>query len=601
MTLVKSVFSKQSLVAVGALVAALSAAPVLHAQNEGGQGGGRGQGGGGQGGGGRGGMGRGFGGMGGGMGGMGRGMQDVREALQADFERSDIRIFVRQLNLTEDQSGVLETLYVDYEAQYKPEADAIMSSMGEIGRNMWASVMTPERRDQMRQTWESVQKELQDAEAAGPMDEEARQAFIRERMQKASEKFAATMQTSGIDAEVKAAMGQLLEKMEAWQTRKAQLRVNFTDSLKAVLDDDQLSQWDAFERFLNREKSLPRGRISGENVNLFLVVDDTRLPPEEFAKVEPLFNDYESRLDAALKARNSYIEESMPRLFRAMQDSDVDGATRIFKRQAELRSAVRDVNEEYRTAMVGALGESEWARTLDKAVLTSGWDRIYRQTTTDRMFDAAMKLEGLDPAVLQAVTELYGQYRQEIAPINDRLRTLARTEEPEQIVRDGERFVSMISQGVSGMMSGMGRGFGGGGPGGEAESPSRKAMDDRGAVGERYQERLKALLTPEQFEKLPRGRDRGQGGGPGGMGGMQRILERLPAEQKQAFLDRVDKNKNGEIDEDEREAVGEYMREQFGGMGRGQGGGGQGGGQGGGPGGGRGQGGGRGGNAGGGN
>ncbi|MFM7260114.1 MAG: hypothetical protein ACKO3W_05865, partial [bacterium] len=395
-------------------------------------------------------------------------------------------------------------------------------------------------------------------------------------------------------AEVNAAMGEMLTKVEAWQVRKVQLRDSFTQGLKAVLDDDQLSQWPAFERFLNREKSLPRGRISGENVNLFLVVDDLRLPPEEFAKVEPLFNDYEGRLDTALRSRNTYIEESMPRLFKAVQDSDVDGAKRIFQRQAELRSAVRDVNEEYRNAMVGALGETSWAKQLDKAVLTAGWDRIYRPTATERMFDEAMKLEDITPETLQAIVDLYGSYRTEVGSINDRLRNLARSEEPASIVREGERFVSMIGQGISGMARNFGRGGPGGpgGPGGDqADDPMRKAFDERSAVGERYQERLKALLTPEQFEKLPRS-TRGGGGGPGGFGGaegVQRMLERIPEEQRKALLDRVDTNKNGTIDEDEMAGVREYMREQFQNMGGGRG---QGGGNGAGGGGGRGQGGG---------
>jgi hypothetical protein len=522
-----------------------------------------------------GGMGRGMGRGMGGMGGMGRGMQDVREALEPDFARGDVRIFVRQLALTEDQSGVLETLIVDYETQYEPESNAIQTAMSEIGRTMMRSFMTPERQEQMRQTWESIQAEMKEAEAAGAMDEEARGAFIRERMQKASEKFAAAAETSGIDAEIKAAMGQLLEKMEEWQSRKALLRDNFASGLKAVLDDDQLSQWPAFERFLNREKTLPRGRISGENVNLFLVVDELRLPPEEFAKVEPMFNDYEGRLDAALRARNSYLEESMPRLFKSIKDADANDAGRIFERQAELRGAVRDVNEEFRTAMVGALGESTWSKQLDKAVLAAGWDRIYRATATDRMFEEAMKLEDLDPAVLQSVVDLFGQYRMELTPINDRLKNLARTEEPAQIVRDGERFVGMISQGIAGMARNMGRGGPGGADG--AEDPSRKVFDERNALGERYQDRLKALLTPEQWEKLPKGRGQGRGGqggdgGFGGQGGMQRILDRLPEEQRKQFMDRVDKNKNGEIDEDERQAVGEYMREQMGNMGGGRGG-----------------------------
>ena len=504
-----AVLAAATLLASETLVLAQAEPPAGGQQNGGGQ-----RGGGGGGGMGGGGMGRMFGGGRGGMGGMGRGMQDMREALEADFQRRDVPIFVRQLSLTEDQSVVLETLFVDYETTFQPEAEAIMTSMTDIGRNMMQSFMTPERQQQMRDTWEKMQKEMQDAEAAnGPMDDEARRAFFRDRMQKASEEFAAQAQTSGLDAEVKAAMGELLEKVEAWQTRKAQLRDNFTGGLKAVLDDDQLSQWPAFERFLTREKTLPRGRISGENLNLFFVVDELRMPQDQFAKVEPLFNDYEMRLDSALRARNGYIEESMPKVMKAMQGSDANDAGRIFKRQAELRAAVRDVNEEFRKSMVVALGESEWAKTLDKAIHEGGWGRFFNPTGTDRMFEEAMKIEALDPAVLQAVKDLYAGYRNEITPMNERLKNLARTEEPDQIVRDGERFVSMISQGIAGMA----RNFGPGGADQGREDPMRKVFDERNELGTRYEERLKALLTPEQFEKLPRGR--------GGRGSQARLHE----------------------------------------------------------------------------
>jgi hypothetical protein len=436
------------------------------------------------------------------------------------------------------------------------------------------SMMTPERQQQMRDTWDSIRKQVEEAEAAnGPMDDDQRRQFFREQMQKATERFANEAVDSGLDAEVKDAMNEMLSKLEAWTMRKAELRDDFVFGMKAVLDDDQMTLWPAFDRFLVREKSLSRGRISGEDVNLFFEVDELRLPPDEFAKVEPLFDGYEQRLDEALRARNAYLESSMTDLFRAVRDGKSDGAGRIFKRQADLRSAVRDVNDDYRRQMVEALGDSEWARSLDARVLEKGWQRIFRQTRTDRMFDDAMKIEGLAPETLQAVTDLYSQYRGEIAPVNERLKATARTEEPAELVRNGERFVGMMSQGIAGMA----RNFG---PGGDAdrEDPMRKLFDSRDAIGERYEERLKALLTPEQYESIaPRGRGRGPGGGggfggPGGGFDPNALLERIPEEQRKAFLDRVDANKNGKVDEDEREAVREYMREQFGNFGGGAGG-----------------------------
>ncbi len=510
----------------------------------------------------------------GGMGGMGQGMRDMREALQPDFERRDVPLFIRQLSLNDDQSGVLETLFLDYETVFQPEAEAIMTAMTDIGRSMMQSMMTPERQQQMRDTWDSIRKQVEEAEAAnGPMDDDQRRQFFREQMQKATERFANEAVDSGLDAEVKDAMNEMLSKLEAWTMRKAELRDDFVFGMKAVLDDDQMTLWPAFDRFLVREKSLSRGRISGEDVNLFFEVDELRLPPDEFAKVEPLFDGYEQRLDEALRARNAYLESSMTDLFRAVRDGKSDGAGRIFKRQADLRSSVRDVNDDYRRQMVEALGDSEWARSLDARVLEKGWQRIFRQTRTDRMFDDAMKIEGLAPETLQAVTDLYSQYRGEIAPVNERLKATARTEEPAELVRNGERFVGMMSQGIAGMA----RNFG---PGGDAdrEDPMRKLFDSRDAIGERYEERLKALLTPEQYESIaPRGRGRGPGGGggfggPGGGFDPNALLERIPEEQRKAFLDRVDANKNGKVDEDEREAVREYMREQFGNFGGGAGG-----------------------------
>jgi hypothetical protein len=95
-----------------------------------------------------------------------------------------------------------------------------------------------------------------------------------------------------------------------------------------------------------------------------------------------------------------------------------------------------------------------------------------------------------------------------------------------------------------------------------------EVFEQRSDVGERYLERLRALLTPEQIERLPRTRGQGGarggfGGGQGGAEGMQGMLERLPEEQRRQLLQAVDRNGNGQIDEDEREGLRQYMREQF--------------------------------------
>ncbi len=540
--------------------------------NAGGQGRGQGQGRGGMGGQ----MGRMFGGGGGGMGGGGgAGMRDVRDALEPDFARRDLQLFVRQLTLDEVQGDVVEQLFEDYETAYQPEMERVQSSMMDVGRRLMESFMTPERQEQMTARMEKMREELRAAEENGEMTDEQRRDFFRTRMEQSAAEAQKELAATGIDAEIKSAFTTILADLEALQTKKLELKKSFIDGVKATLDDAQMVNWDPFERFLTREKTLPRGRISGESTNLFLVVDDARLPVEEFAKVEPLFDSYESQLDAALRARNDFITESNSRLFKAMVNGDTDGASRIIKQQVQLRTAVRDVNESFRTQMVGALGETAVSQQLNQSILASAFERVYGPTQTTRMFEAAKKLDGLDAAVLASIGELELGYANEVRPLNDRLYTLTKQSEPDELVAASERAVTMLSSGIGGMMGGMGRGMGG-----QRNDTTREVNDQKRKVGENYQEKLKALLTPDQLALMPqqgrggRGGQGGQGGqgGFGGAAGVTRMLERLPEEQRKEIIGRLDTNKNGTIDEDEATAARDMMRQQFGGGRGGQGG-----------------------------
>jgi hypothetical protein len=116
-------------------------------------------------------------------------------------------------------------------------------------------------------------------------------------------------------------------------------------------------------------------------------------------------------------------------------------------------------------------------------------------------------------------------------------------------------------------MGGMGGMFG---RGDDGPDPVREAFDKRERVEDSYLDRLKALLTPEQVEALPKPQRGGRGGGGAG-GGVTAMLDRLPAEQREAILKAADKNGNGQIDDDERGDAFRAMRDLggFGGGGRG--------------------------------
>ncbi len=537
-------------------------------QQDGAQGGGRR-------GGGMGGMGRMFGGGGGGGGGGGPGgggLRDMREQFDADFLRRDVPIFREQLKLDEGQTLILETLIKDYEDEYTKASGEAQTKMTELAQSMFANIVTPQMRERFQSQMQNIQQELQQLaqEKGGEIDEETRRAFFRDRMQKMQAEAMEERKAAGADTEMKKTLGEMFDKMSTWMTQKEAMRTKFVDSLKAGLNDEQLAHWPAFDRFLTREKTLPKGRLAGESTNMFLVIDELKMPETELAKVIKNLDDYELRLDAALKSRNEYLGSSMAKLFKAMQDGDAKDGTRIMDRQVELRTAVRDVNDEFRTTIVGSMGDSEWAKKFETASLKEGYERVYRPTTTERSFDKALELTDLGEAVRTSVIELQRGYLAELGMKNSEILAATRKNEPPQLAAESGRFVTMMAGAMNGDISG----FGPGGGGDRGPDPVREQYDVRNKMSDGYLDRLKALLTPEQVAELPKRESRGGGGG------ISRMLDSMPQAQRDDIMKRFDKNKDGQLDDSEQGEAFRSMREEFGGGrgGPGAGGGGGGGG-----------------------
>ena len=316
---------------------------------DGGQGGQRG---------GRGGMG-GFGGRGGRMGGMGGGMRDVRELMEPDFMRRDVPLFVSQLELDDTQTLVVETLMGDYESDYATASGRVTEQMAEMGRQMFSNMVTPEMRtrfeDEARSIREEI-REMQDA-AGGELDPEQIRNMWRERMGKLQQEIAAEQGDNGMAAQMQATMGEMFARLQEWQAKKAAMRVAFVDGLKIQLTDEQNDLWPAFERFLIREKSLPKARLSGEGLNLFLIVDEAELPEESLATLDPILDEYEVVLDQAIRRRDEVVATTSAQMYRAIQEGDTPGAMRTMERQMQARTALRDVNELYRVRLVSELGD----------------------------------------------------------------------------------------------------------------------------------------------------------------------------------------------------------------------------------------------------
>ncbi len=532
---------------------------------QGGEGqGGRGQG---QGGGQGGGQGRGQGGWGGGGGGGGggRGMGAFSQLMtryKADFLRRDIPLFKEQLAFDEGQMLIVETLLNDYDLAFNPAAEESQQKIQEAGMRMFQSFMGGDMREKMRTMRDTIQQDVEqmEVENGGPLTDEARQKFFSERMSKMGEEMAAERKATGADLETKAVMEEIVAEINRWAAEKAAFKQVVISGIEATLADNQAANWPKFQRFLRREKSMDNAILSGEATNLFVVMDEAGVSQTSIDGSAKTLDDYELQLDNALVSRDSYIDQSDPKMMRTVLDGDIAAAKAMAERQIALRKAVREVNDQFRTSIVGAMPAEDGAK-FNQAALAAAFRRIYRQTRTTEMFTKALELADLSADARTSISALQVAYIAELTGMNERLVTATRKEEPQQRLEESERMIGVMSGTVS-PMSMMGRGFGQN----NATDPVGNLMDDRGAMGTRYMDQLKGLLTPEQQELMPKGRDGGRNAGAFGTG----KISELP-EQFQEAAKKADKNKDGTIDEDER---GEMFRGMRGGQGGGGGGGG---------------------------
>ncbi|MAJ45813.1 MAG: hypothetical protein CBC35_00665 [Planctomycetes bacterium TMED75] len=446
-------------------------------------------------------------------------MQQIREQLEPDFMRRDIPIFVTQLELDDTQEIILETIFEDYEVDYEGRSEEVQDTMRTLAREMFQQMMPQGMQQRMGETWRGIREELdRRAEEKGEeLSEDERRDFIRERMTQMQQEILSEREEQGLVQQGNPAISAMFTLFEEWVVEKAEMRERFINNLKAQLSDQQMAMWPAFNRFLVREKSLPRSRLSGENANLFLVIDREGIEGDAFVSIEPMFDDYELSLHEALVSRDAYLENSAPKLYRAFEERDLDKAKQIVERQVSYRKGVRDVNERYIDLFSAEVAKTDpdSAQMLRQAMLAEAYEEIYGPTRTQRAFEAALNME-LDQEVRSAMNDLQVAYLGELTSQNQRISTVVRKEEPKQQLAEVERISSFLNGNfMGGMMSRWSN----------TEDPTRTAFEKRRDLDEVYFERLSAVLTPEQIEELPGGRQRGEGaerrgdGERGGRGG----------------------------------------------------------------------------------
>ncbi|MBX3406481.1 MAG: hypothetical protein KF869_06930 [Phycisphaeraceae bacterium] len=277
--------------------------------------------------------------------------------------------------------------------------------------------------------------------------------------------------------------------METYQAGSASLQARYFDDLKALLTPQQTERWPKVERMHRRTRSLPAGMLSGESVDLVSIVSELEIgtAPDDLAAV---LDRYEAELDRELVERDRVRTERMQGM-QGMRGGRMNfDLERMRTDLAEMRKAglkVCEVNKRYARLIEGTL-PSDKQRAFADRVKKDSFPRIYRDTHTAKCLAAAAAYKDLSAEQASAIAELRERYQREAASINDRW---AQAQEATEADGGGDPFAMFMGGGEDGPVA-----------------DARKAKRD---LDRTTRDKLLALLSEEQKERLPEREDDGPG------------------------------------------------------------------------------------------
>jgi len=427
---------------------------------------------------------------------------DFEDAFSPEFMKRDVPTFKSILLLDDDQTSIIDALIHDYNEQFEQALRGVREDVRAAQAAM--GVEDPEidqQREALRGEIATMFEEMQRELANLPVGADAGEVRVKyEGHMKELQARLQQLQTSPMRGEQLAKLfDDASLRMERWRSERKAIREKFAAEVNAVLRLEQQGRWPALERRLLRERTLGRGLLQGEGVDLFLVARDVKLDEAQRQSLATALTDYEMALDAGLRTRNETIENSEREIFKSVQRSDVDTLSALIERITQARVSVRNVNDDFAARLASQAGESGWAAgAIMEAYRQRGYPLVFRDTQALRLIKAAQELPGITPEQVQGLASLRSAYESELGPMNERVLAAVREHEPAQVaLRETRRLLPPVPEQEAA----------------ERDRPvdgMRQAFNERAEMGKRYDAQLQAVLGEELYERLPRN----QGGVP---------------------------------------------------------------------------------------
>ena len=448
--------------------------------------------------------------------------------MTPDYMLRDLQRFQEGLLLTEEQVLIVEQILREYDEAFQEASETSQQSMGEFFRSMRPSEDDPmmQRSQEIRQEMREIREKIGSAES---LSEEQDMTEVIENLRAQSQSLREeieALRAESMDSPQRQAAFENISLIINDQLRfKRKMRSEFESDLVAILTEEQFEFWPPLQRQLIRDRLLPRGRLSGETVDVMSLVEEQSYDDERLLLLLPVLMQWDEDVTRALTARNDHLEQNQASLMSSMTSGDSQSSLDIMKTQADLAVDVRDINNSAVSDIVLMLSDDA-GNDFDAVAKERGYSRIYRLTRAQRAFKAAMELEGLEDDILQAIIDLNTAFELELEYANEQIYAATLRWEAQEQVERINRWSSRMR----------------GGNEERPESPIQKAEEDKRNVEDSYISQLRMLLTPEQIEALGgldvrERNERGRGSWGNWSGGNKR----------EEFMKQFDKNGDGQL------------------------------------------------------
>jgi hypothetical protein len=283
---------------------------------------------------------------------------------------------------------------------------------------------------------------------------------------------------------------------------RKKLDTQLLTDLSAVMTAEQAAKWPSAERALKRGQSLRRGLLSAERADIMELVQESELPEQTLKELEPVLSQYELDIERQLAERDRLMEAAgMDQMFRMRMSGDNEGLEKFLAERRDAATKVRDINKRYARQIQDALPEDA-KPAFAQRFKEESYPDIYRRTQGHRAIDAAWSMSDLSDEQKLKIDDIRNTFTGAADKANATLQTHRDRMEadltPARLAQEGMRALE--------------------------DEDMRSAMRARRELDQGVLAQLKDVLTPEQFEKLPKPdndepgerrqrRGRGEGGG----------------------------------------------------------------------------------------